>query len=94
MQTLRVIDKLAEGHDQILQSWKASVERKHMSESCHPPPVAPQTQFIPQMDITPLGADIGSLSSSYNSSDNEEESLQQFEGNNENNSLWIQCQLD
>ena len=85
MQTLRVIDKLA-GHDQILQSRKASVERKHMSESWHPPPVTPQTQFIPQMDITPLGADIGSLSSSYNSSDNEE-SLQQFEGNNENNSL-------
>ena len=84
MQTLRVIDKLAEGHDQILQSWKASVERKHISESCHPPSVTPQTQFIPQMD---LGADIGSLSSSYNSSDNEEESLQQFEGNNENNSL-------
>ena len=51
-----------------------------MSESCHPPPVTPQTQFIPQMDITPLCADIGSLSSSYNSSDNEEESLQQFEG--------------
>ena len=45
------------------------------------------TQFIPQMDITPLDADIGSLSSSYNSSDNEKESLQQFEGNNENNSL-------
>ena len=37
MQTLRVTDKLAEGHDQILQSWKASVERKYMSESCHPP---------------------------------------------------------
>ena len=46
MQTLRVIDKLAEGHDQILQSWKASVERKHMSESCHPPPVTPHSSFL------------------------------------------------
>lgn len=94
MQTLRVIDKLAEGHDQILKSWKASVEREHTTESRHPPPVTPQTQLIPQMDITPLSADIGSLSSSHNSSDNEKESLQQSEGNDKNNSIRIQCQLD
>ena len=79
-QTLRVIDRLAEGHDQVMQSWKALVEQKVLIESpSQPPPLVHQVQPVARLGITPLSVDIASRSSSE-SADNEEESVHQPEG--------------
>ena len=79
-QTLRVIDRLAEGHDQVMQSWKALVEQKVLIESpSQPPPLVHPAQPVAQLGITPLSVDIASRSSSE-SADNEEESVHQPEG--------------